>query len=107
VIDALRRVAALLADPGRRGVAVLVAGVVGGFVCLGLAWHGAARTIYVPFQLPWLMSAGVAGVALIGTSLASLSVHLERRNAAARRAMTEDMIRAAITLADDVRAGRR
>jgi hypothetical protein len=96
-----------LRDPGVRAVVVLFALAGAGFALLGLAWRGVARTPYVPFQLPWLLSAGVAGIAVIGTALGVLSIHVGRRESAAARAVTDEIVRTAIELADDVRTGRR
>jgi hypothetical protein len=96
-----------LRDPGVRAGVVLVAVVALGFALLGFGWRGVARTPYVPFQVPWLLSAGVVGIALIGTALGALTIHVGRREAAAARAVTDEIVRTAIELADDVRTGRR
>jgi len=69
-----RRSLVTLRDPGVRAALVLLASAVAGFVLFAVAWRGVARTIYVPFQLPWLMSAGVVGVAIIGAALGALSI---------------------------------
>lgn len=97
----------LLADPWVRATIVLIGTACVGFAMFGLAWRGAARTIYVPFQLPWLISAGMAGGAMIGTALGALTIHVGRRQDAATRAVVEDIVATAVELADDIRAGRR
>ena len=103
----LRRGVDALADPGVRASVVLVAVALTGLVVLGVAWHGVARTPYVPYQMPWLLSAGVAGLAITGAALMALTIHLGRRADATHRAAVEDVVRTSIRLADDVRAGRR
>jgi hypothetical protein len=96
-----------LRDPGVQAMVVLALLGAAGFVMLGLAWRGAARTIYVPLQSPWLISGGVAGLALIGMALGAWSIHEGRRRDAEHRAVMEDLVREAAELAEDVRSGRR
>jgi hypothetical protein len=94
-------------DPGVQAIAVLVALAVAGFVMLGLAWRGAARTVYVPLQSPWVISGGLAGLALLGMALGAWSIHLGRRDDAEHRAVVEDLVREAAELAESMRADRR
>ena len=101
----LRRLQALR-DPGVQAVLVLAGLGILGFAMLGFAWRGGARTPYVPLQLPWLLSGGVAGLALLGMALGAWSIHLGRRQDAVHRAATEDLVREAAELAEDVRTGR-
>jgi len=97
---------AALADPGIQVVAVLAVLALAAFGMFAWGWHGVARTIYVPFQLPWMISASVAGLGLLGFSLGAWSIHLGRRQDAAHRALTEHVVRDAAELADKVaRAG--
>jgi uncharacterized membrane protein len=91
-----------LRDPGVRAGLVLVAVVIAGFVMIPLAWRGVARAQFVPLQVPWLLSAGVAGLALIGGALGALTIHIGRRADAQHRAAMDDVIRTAIELADGV-----
>jgi hypothetical protein len=93
-------------DPGVQALLVLGALAVAGFVMLALAWRGGARTPYVPLQLPWLVSGGMIGLALVGMALGGWSIHLGRSQDAAHRAATEDLVREAAELAEDLRAGR-
>ena len=97
---------AAVLDPGIQAIAVLVALAVAGFVLLGVAWHGAAGTPYVPLQLPWLVSGGLAGLAVIGMAAGGWSIHLSRRDDAAHRDAVETLVRDAIALAEDIRSGR-
>ena len=103
----LRRAREVLADPGTRAYVVLVALALVGFVMLGLAWRGGARTVYVPLQMPWLVSGGIAGLALLGLSLGAWSIHAGRRQDAEHRAAVETLTRQAAELAEDLRSGRR
>lgn len=107
VLISVPRWMAALHDPGIQSVLVLAALVVAGFVMFGLAWRGGARTPYVPLQIPWLVSGGMAGLALIGMALGAWSIHLGRRQDAEHRAATEDLVRTAVELAEDLRTGKR
>jgi len=101
------RIPEQLRDPGIQAALVLVLLAIVGFLMLGLAWRGAARTIYVPLQMPWVLSGGFAGIALIGLAYGALSIHLGRRQDAVHRAEVEDLVRTAATLAEELRTGRR
>lgn len=96
---------ASLRDPGVQAAVVLAALAVVGFALLALAWRGAARTVYVPLQLPWFVSGGIAGLALAGVALGALSIHLGRREDAAHRAVADDVVREAAELAERLRTG--
>lgn len=101
------RVPEQLRDPGVQAILVLALLGVAGFVMLGLAWRGAARTVYVPLQMPWVVSGGLAGLGLLGLAYGALSIHLARRQDAVHRAEVEDLVRSAATLAEELRTGRR
>ena len=98
---------AALRDPGVQAMVVLALLAAAGFAMLGLAWRGAARTVYVPLQSPWVLSGGIAGLALLGMTLGAWSIHEGRRRDAEHRAVMEDLVREAAELAEDVRSGRR
>ena len=106
VLISVPRWAAALHDPGVQSAIVLAGLAVAAFVMFGLAWRGGARTPYVPLQLPWFVSGGIAGFALLGMALGGWSIHLGRRQDAAHRAATEDLVREAAELAEDLRSGR-
>jgi hypothetical protein len=90
-------------DAGVRAIVVLAAVVVAGFVLFAIAWHGAAATVFVPLQLPWLVSGGLAGLAVIGMAGGGLSIHLGRRQDAAHRDAVETLVRDAIELCEQLR----
>jgi hypothetical protein len=91
---------AALRDPGVQVIGVLVALALVAFGLLAWGWRGVARTPYVPFQLPWLISASVVGIGLLGFALGAWSIHLGRRQDAAHRFATERLVRDAVELAD-------
>lgn len=95
-----------LRDPGIQSMLVLAGLAIVAFVMMGLAWRGGARTTYVPLQIPWFVSGGIAGLALLGMSLGAWSIHLGRRQDAAHRAATDDLVREAVELAEGLRSGR-
>jgi hypothetical protein len=96
-----------LRDPGNQSLLVLGLIAVAGCVMWGLAWRGVARTVYVPLQMPWVISGGLAGLGLLGLALAAWSIHLGRRQDAIHRAAAEDLVRIGATLAEELRTGRR
>jgi hypothetical protein len=91
---------AALRDPGVQVIGVLVVLALVAFGLLAWGWRGVARTPYVPFQLPWLLSASVVGIGLLGFALGAWSIHLGRRQDAAHRFATEQLVRDAVELAD-------
>jgi hypothetical protein len=86
---------------------LLFAGLVlAGFVSIGIGWRVAARTLFVPFQTPALVSGGMGGLALIVLGAALASTQASRRLAAAERAETEAVLDEAAALVEALR-GRR
>jgi hypothetical protein len=59
-------------------VSVGVLLVVAGFVALFLAWNGAAEKDFVQGQLPYLISGGLVGIALVGCGLMVINVQARR-----------------------------
>lgn len=51
----------------------------GGFLLIVLGWNGAAGLDRVPSQLPYVISGGLAGVALVGVGLTLVLVNEMRR----------------------------
>jgi hypothetical protein len=74
----LGRARRLTGDPFRRSIIISIALVLGGFVAIGLAWRGAARSLIVAEQLPFLVSGGVGGLALITAGAGVLAVQSSR-----------------------------
>jgi hypothetical protein len=74
-----------LRDPRLSTVLVLGSAVVLGLLLLAQGWRGVAGDLFVPFQLPYLVSGAVAGVAVSGAALGLLRVHLDRVEAAEER----------------------
>lgn len=92
--------------PDVRAFWVLAGFVLAGFAAIAIGWRGAAATLYVGLQLPFVISAVFGGIALVGTGAALFSIHSERRAAAARRAVLDALVREAALLADRVRQQR-
>lgn len=88
----------VLKDPRVSTTAVLAAAVLGGLALLGLGWRGAAATLLVPFQVPYLVSGAAVGLALAGSGLALLSVHIDRVEAAEERRQLAELQRDALRL---------
>ena len=83
---------AWLQDPAAPSLLMFAGVVVAGFVAIGLGWRVAARTLFVPAQLPALVSGGFAGLALILVGAGLANVQTGRRLAAAERARTEALL---------------
>lgn len=82
----------------RRFIAVLGAMAVLGLALIGIGWRGVAASVLVVEQLPYLVSGGLVGTALIGAALALLSVHTDRVEAARERRDLADLQRDALRL---------
>ena len=52
---------------------------VAGFAAFFLAWKGAAATLVVSVQLPYIISGGLAGFGLLGLGLGILHTQMSRR----------------------------
>lgn len=84
--------AAGLGDPGVRAGLVVATLAAAGLAALGLAWRGAAATINVWQQVPFVLSGGIGGLALTGLCLGVLAVHAERRASAGDRQWLESVV---------------
>lgn len=91
-----------LRDPRASTSLVLAAAVVAGLVLLEQGWRGVAATLFVPFQLPYLVSGAVVGVAVLGSALGLLRVHLDRVEAAEERRRTAELQREVLHLLANV-----
>lgn len=86
----------LLRNPSVSTALILSAVVVAGLGLVAVGWRGVAANLRVVLQLPWLISGGVAGLAVVGAAAALLTTHLQRADAAAERASLMDLQRDAL-----------
>lgn len=89
---------ALLKDPRVSTTVVLSGTALAGLALLVMGYRGAAATLLVPFQVPYLVSGAVIGLALVGCALVLLSVHLDRAEAAEERRQLAELQRDALRL---------
>jgi TctA family transporter len=59
-----------------------------GFVLIAIAWGQVAGETRVAFQLPYLVSGGITGLALVMVGMTIISVAARRRDAALREQQT-------------------
>lgn len=87
-----------LRDPVVPGLILMGALVGTGFLVLLLTWVGAAGTLYVPLQMPHIVSGGLGGLALIGLGAVLIYVQWARRDDAAKRRLTDELLDEAAAL---------
>lgn len=87
-----------LRDPRVSTALVLAAVVVVGLALIGEGYRGVADTLVVPFQVPFLVSGAMAGIAVLGGGLALLNAHLQRTEAAEERRAVADLQRDVLRL---------
>lgn len=87
-------------SPAAASLLLFTAVGLGGFVAIGIGWRVAARTLFVPAQVPALVSGGFAGLALILIGAAFLTVQHGRWLAAQERAETDDLLDEAAALVE-------
>jgi hypothetical protein len=102
----LSRLRRALGDPFVVSVAVLVAVAAVGLAGIGLGWKGAAASLDVSVQLPYVVSGVIGGFALVGFALGLLRVQARRRRQAVRRAEFDRVVVAAAELLAAVRSER-
>ena len=93
---------ASLRDRGVRAMVLLILVGLTGFVLVGLAWRGSARTPYVPLQIPYLVSGCLAGLALTGLCLGAWNIQIGRRDDARHRAEVETLVTEALDVIDQI-----
>lgn len=93
-------------DPAGPSLALFAGLVIAGFVAIGIGWRVAARTLFVPAQVPALVSGGLAGLAMVLTGLALLTIQTGRRLAAQERAQTDELLDEAAALVEAFRGKR-
>ena len=79
-------------DPVTVSMWVAAGLVLAGFVAIALGWRGAAATLDVPVQVPYLVSGGLAGLALIIGGVVLVLVQLGRREAADERELVAGVV---------------
>jgi hypothetical protein len=100
-VDELWRV---LRNPKVSTLGVLGLALLSGFAVVLLGYRGVAAEVAPPAQTPYLVSGSLLGIALLGTALRLLSIHLDRVEAAAEREQLAAVQRAALRLlADEAR----
>ena len=92
------RLPPFLRDPAVPGLILMGLLIVTGFVVLLLTWVGSARTVYVPLQIPHIVSGGLGGLALIGLGSVLLFVQWRRKDHAAQRRLTDELLDEAAAL---------
>ena len=92
----------VLRDPRVSTTLVLAAIVGAGLLLLSQGWRGVAATLFVPYQVPYLVSGAITGAACVGAGLALLRVHLDRTEAAQERQETVALQREVLRLLADV-----
>lgn len=92
-----------LADPFVASVVALALLGSAGLVVIGLAWRGVAAEVSVSDQIPFVVSGGIAGLALIGFAAGVLMIQHRRFIEAQRRAEFDGVIQAAAALMAVVR----
>lgn len=76
-----------------------------GFIVLFFAWNGAAGLDYVEGQLPYLISGGLSGIALIGAGLTVVLVQAQRRESRAVTDRLDELVEVVRGLATTGAAG--
>ncbi len=71
-------------------VGVLLVGA--GFIAMFLAWNGAAAKDFVQGQVPYLISGGLVGLALVGSGLTVINVQARRADQAELLSRLESML---------------
>lgn len=94
----MTRLRRALNDPFTVSVTVLGFLAAAGLAGIAIGWRGAAASLVVSVQLPYIVSGVMGGVALLGFSLGLLLVQARRRQEAQRRAEFDRVVRAAADL---------
>jgi hypothetical protein len=92
-----------LRDPFTVSVIVLVVLAAGGLAGVVVGWRGAAASLDVSVQLPYIVSGAIGGTALLGFALGLLLVQARRRDEARRRSELDRVVQAAADLLAAVR----
>ena len=98
VRDAVRGLREASRDPFRVSIVILLVLAAVGLVGIGVGWSGAAGSLVVSVQLPYIVSGVIGGLGLLGFSLGLLMIQVRRRREAERRADFDRVVRAAADL---------
>ncbi|MDP1793994.1 MAG: hypothetical protein Q8K63_07625 [Acidimicrobiales bacterium] len=85
-------------------VSVGVLLVVAGFIAMFLAWNGAAGKDFVQGQLPYVLSGGIVGLALVGCGLTVVNVQARRADQAELLNRLETLLETRDALAQEAAA---
>jgi hypothetical protein len=96
-------VIARLRDPFVASMAVLGAVGVAGLVAVAVAWEAIADSPVVATQLPYAVSGGLGGLALLGFALALMTIQSSRRSEAKERSELERLAAASAALLAELR----
>lgn len=80
---------------------------VAGFIAMFLAWNGAAGKDFVQGQLPYVISGGLVGIALVGCGLTVINVQARRADQAELLNRLEAMIEQRDIARDEAAAAKR
>lgn len=78
-----------------------------GFGLMALGWRGAAATLFIPTQVAYAVSGGLAGLGLIGTGAALLNIQADRIATAERSHRLDGVIRDTATVLGDLQDTER
>ena len=93
-------------DPFVVSVTLLVALALAGLVGVGVGWRGAAASLDVAVQMPYIVSGALGGLTVLGFSVGLLLIQFRRRNEARRRAELQRVVTAAADVLAAVRERR-
>jgi hypothetical protein len=97
-MDPVGRAKRIGRDPFARSIVLSAALIAAGFVAIWLGYRGAARSLIVAEQLPFLLSGGVGGLALIVAGAGVLGVQSSRYWNARERKQLDRLVASATTL---------
>jgi len=97
-MDPAARAKRIARDPFGRSIVLSVALIAAGFVAIFLGYRGAARSLIVAEQLPFLLSGGVGGMALVVAGAGVLAVQSSRYWNARERQQLDRLVASAATL---------
>jgi hypothetical protein len=85
-------------DPAAPSLALFGALAASGFVAIALGWRAAARELFVPFQIPAIVSGALGGMALLVIGAGFFNIQAGRRLNAGEKLETEALLEEAHAL---------